>query len=149
VHSIAVSLFAKKDQIHFFNEIGYRHNPYQHCPQGDVHKAGKCRCEQKENFDYDGFVPVFHHSHTWFLKHSLTGILAPLDMTAYFTPRLRERSFRDSRGRDSSHLWGCTTNSQQPLDYLIEVCVQMDYVSLSGSSAVPHVYVAIYPTPSH
>jgi len=59
VHSIAVSLFAKKDQIHFFNEIGYRHDPFQHCPQGDAHQAGKCWCEAKDNFDYQGFVLVF------------------------------------------------------------------------------------------
>jgi len=59
VHSIAVSLFARKDQIHFFNEIGYRHEPFQHCPQGDAHSAGKCSCEVQDNFDYQGFVLVF------------------------------------------------------------------------------------------
>jgi alpha 1,2-mannosyltransferase len=54
VHSIAVALFSSKDQIHFFKEIGYRHGPYQHCPQGDDHRRGKCWCEEKDNFDYDG-----------------------------------------------------------------------------------------------
>jgi hypothetical protein len=67
VHSIAVSLFARKDQIHFFNEIGYRHEPFEHCPQGVAHKAGKCGCDMKDNFDYQGFVLAFHCSRTWFL----------------------------------------------------------------------------------
>lgn len=66
VHSIAVSLFAKKDQIHFFNDIGYRHEPFQHCPQGDAHEAGKCWCEVQDNFDYQGFVLAFS---------SLTGVI--------------------------------------------------------------------------
>jgi len=42
VHSIGAALFARKDQIHFFNDIGYRHEPFQHCPQGDVHQKNKC-----------------------------------------------------------------------------------------------------------
>lgn len=29
VHSIGASLFAKKEQIHFFDDIGYRHEPFQ------------------------------------------------------------------------------------------------------------------------
>ncbi|KAG8834304.1 alpha 1,2-mannosyltransferase 2.4.1 [Serendipita sp. 399] len=52
VHSIGVSLFAKRDQIHFFKEIGYRHEPFQHCPQGQLHTKGKCWCEESDNFDY-------------------------------------------------------------------------------------------------
>jgi alpha 1,2-mannosyltransferase len=52
VHSLGASLFARKDQIHFFNEIGYRHEPFQHCPQGDLHSRGKCWCDSQDNFDY-------------------------------------------------------------------------------------------------
>jgi alpha 1,2-mannosyltransferase len=29
VHSIGVALFARKDQIHFFNDIGYMHVPFK------------------------------------------------------------------------------------------------------------------------
>lgn len=50
VHSIGAALFAHKDQIHFFNDIGYRHEPFQHCPQGEAHSRGKCWCSEKENF---------------------------------------------------------------------------------------------------
>ncbi|KAJ3507873.1 hypothetical protein NLJ89_g6058 [Agrocybe chaxingu] len=55
VHSIGAALFAKKDQIHFFNDIGYRHEPFQHCPQGDSHKQGKCWCDSAQNFDYEWY----------------------------------------------------------------------------------------------
>ncbi|TFL07638.1 glycosyltransferase family 15 protein [Pterulicium gracile] len=55
VHSIGASLFAKKEQIHFFNDIGYRHEPFQHCPQGDAHKRGKCWCAEGDNFDYEWY----------------------------------------------------------------------------------------------
>lgn len=55
VHSIGAALFAKKEQIHFFNDIGYRHEPFQHCPQGDAHKKGKCWCDSAQNFDYEWY----------------------------------------------------------------------------------------------
>ncbi|TFK29950.1 glycosyltransferase family 15 protein [Coprinopsis marcescibilis] len=55
VHSIGAALFAKKDQIHFFSDIGYRHEPFQHCPQGNAHKKGKCWCDEKDNFDYEWY----------------------------------------------------------------------------------------------
>lgn len=35
---------------HFFDDIGYRHEPYQHCPQGAAHAKGKCWCDPKQNF---------------------------------------------------------------------------------------------------
>ncbi|KAJ7449826.1 glycosyltransferase family 15 protein [Mycena latifolia] len=55
VHSIGAALFARKDQIHFFNDIGYRHEPFQHCPQGAAHAKGKCWCDPKQNFDYEWY----------------------------------------------------------------------------------------------
>ncbi|KAJ3562371.1 hypothetical protein NP233_g9614 [Leucocoprinus birnbaumii] len=55
VHSIGASLLAKKEQIHFFNDIGYRHEPFQHCPQGDAHRKGKCWCDESENFDREWY----------------------------------------------------------------------------------------------
>jgi alpha 1,2-mannosyltransferase len=55
VHSIGAALFAKKEQIHFFDDIGYRHEPFQHCPQGEAHKRGKCWCAESDNFDYEWY----------------------------------------------------------------------------------------------
>jgi len=55
VHSIGAALFAHKDQIHFFEDIGYRHEPFQHCPQGASHSKGKCWCDENDNFDREWY----------------------------------------------------------------------------------------------
>ncbi|KAF7363459.1 Glycosyltransferase family 15 protein [Mycena sanguinolenta] len=52
VHSIAASLFARRDQIHFFRDIGYRHENFQHCPSGAQWSAGRCACDSSDSFDY-------------------------------------------------------------------------------------------------
>ncbi|KAF9002075.1 nucleotide-diphospho-sugar transferase [Cyathus striatus] len=56
VHSIAAALFLPRQQIHFFNEIGYEHNPYTHCPKGEKNwENGRCSCDPAKSFDYDGY----------------------------------------------------------------------------------------------
>ncbi|WVW83027.1 hypothetical protein I302_105044 [Kwoniella bestiolae CBS 10118] len=55
VHSIGAALFAKKEQIHWFEDIGYRHEPFQHCPQGEAHTRGNCWCDQGNNFDFEWY----------------------------------------------------------------------------------------------
>ncbi|KAJ3768038.1 glycosyltransferase family 15 protein [Lentinula raphanica] len=52
VHSIAAALFLPKDQLHFFRDIGYRHEPFQHCPRGDDWVRGKCECRSGDGLDY-------------------------------------------------------------------------------------------------
>ncbi|KAH8833872.1 glycosyltransferase family 15 protein [Flagelloscypha sp. PMI_526] len=54
-HNFVAALFARKDQIHFFEDIGYRHEPFQHCPQGASHARGKCYCDPKQNFDREWY----------------------------------------------------------------------------------------------
>lgn len=48
VHSIAAALFMPKEQLHFFRDIGYRHEPFQHCPKGDDWVKGKCSCNSHD-----------------------------------------------------------------------------------------------------
>lgn len=56
VHSIAAALFASKDQIQFFDEIGYEHFPYTHCPRDEeTWRRGMCTCERARSFDQDGY----------------------------------------------------------------------------------------------
>ncbi|KAI0708719.1 glycosyltransferase family 15 protein [Cerioporus squamosus] len=51
VHSIGAALFARKDQIHFFDDIGYQHPPFAHCPRsGEVRRAKNCTCTQFDSF---------------------------------------------------------------------------------------------------
>ncbi|KAJ7792881.1 glycosyltransferase family 15 protein [Mycena olivaceomarginata] len=51
----APPLFARKDQIHFFDDIGYRHEPFQHCPQEPAHSREQCDCKIDDNFDREGW----------------------------------------------------------------------------------------------
>jgi len=53
VHSIGAALLAPKEKLHFFREVGYRHEPFQHCPMNELHSQGKCWCDPtQDNFDY-------------------------------------------------------------------------------------------------
>lgn len=59
VHSIAASLFLKADQIHFFQEIGYQHDDWGHCPlPNDIWEKGQCACSQRGSFG-EFFLIVF------------------------------------------------------------------------------------------
>jgi alpha 1,2-mannosyltransferase len=56
VHSIAAALFLNRSEIHFFNDIGYYHVPFTHCPTGDkIKTALKCYCKAKDNFDWKSY----------------------------------------------------------------------------------------------
>ncbi|KAJ3020085.1 alpha 1,2-mannosyltransferase 2.4.1 [Thoreauomyces humboldtii] len=55
VHSIGAAMILKPEQIHFFNNIGYFHNPFQHCPVDQPAFADKCQCDGVKNFDMKGF----------------------------------------------------------------------------------------------
>ncbi|KAL1915601.1 uncharacterized protein VTP21DRAFT_6725 [Calcarisporiella thermophila] len=49
VHSIAAALFLNKSEIHFFDNIGYRHNPFMNCPEEKSYQK-KCHCNPADNF---------------------------------------------------------------------------------------------------
>ncbi|GAA5926499.1 hypothetical protein JCM10213_002369 [Rhodosporidiobolus nylandii] len=57
VHSFGVALLLPKDQIHLFDDISYRHNPYTHCPTNaaTLSRNGKCECYPENSFDTDGY----------------------------------------------------------------------------------------------
>ncbi|KIJ54006.1 glycosyltransferase family 15 protein, partial [Sphaerobolus stellatus SS14] len=61
VHTIAASLMASKDQIHYFEDIGYQHAKIQNCPSGDSHAKGRCSCKFSLNRDFARFVVVFKY----------------------------------------------------------------------------------------
>ena len=51
MHSIGAGLFARKDQIHFFDDIGYQHDPFQHCPRdANVRRERNCTCNPFASF---------------------------------------------------------------------------------------------------
>ncbi|KAL2314244.1 Alpha-1,2-mannosyltransferase [Schizosaccharomyces pombe] len=53
VHSLAASLFLNKSQIHYFEDFGYYHLPWYHCPT-DVqsHATARCLCDPTGTIDY-------------------------------------------------------------------------------------------------
>jgi len=56
VHSIAAGLLLPKEEIKFFNDIAYYHNPFTHCPTGEQMRIDlKCHCDPKKNFDWKGY----------------------------------------------------------------------------------------------
>ena len=48
VHSIAASLMLNQEDFHFFNDIGYRHTAYTHCPT-EPEFRDKCSCDPGVN----------------------------------------------------------------------------------------------------
>jgi len=57
--SLAVGLFLNKSQVHFFNDIGYRHSSMARCPRD----KSKCDCPWNANFDDSPFscLRAFQH----------------------------------------------------------------------------------------
>ncbi|KAK9483823.1 nucleotide-diphospho-sugar transferase [Lipomyces starkeyi] len=53
VHSIAAALMVDKAEIHWFYDVGYRHQDYMHCPEplAEFHDSGKCFCNPDQNVD--------------------------------------------------------------------------------------------------
>ncbi|KAJ3850521.1 glycosyltransferase family 15 protein, partial [Lentinula lateritia] len=56
VHSIAAALFLPKNRLHFFQDIGYQHATYQHCPSSDESMGNTCSCHRWNTIGkYDRF----------------------------------------------------------------------------------------------
>ena len=60
VHSIAAGLLLNRDEIHFFEDIGYWHVPFTHCPTEEAKRLeNKCHCNPHDNFDWKGYSCKF------------------------------------------------------------------------------------------
>lgn len=58
VHSLGAGLFLETDQIHYFEDIGYQHDLYRHCPSKESGKGCRCSCPvgtSKESIDHDNY----------------------------------------------------------------------------------------------
>ncbi|KAI8393582.1 alpha-1,2 mannosyl-transferase [Radiomyces spectabilis] len=55
IHSLAAVLFLEKEQVHFWDNIGYRvANSFTHCPT-NLSLYSQCSCRPQQNFDNDGY----------------------------------------------------------------------------------------------
>ncbi|RVD92206.1 KTR mannosyltransferase [Tubulinosema ratisbonensis] len=50
VHSLAAAIFLGKDKIHFFDDIGYEHPPFMHCPNSPS-RLLDCDCSPDNSID--------------------------------------------------------------------------------------------------
>jgi hypothetical protein len=50
VHSIAVALLLDRDRLHFFEDIGYEHAPFNHCPPQPGYSRNHCQCGPEHTF---------------------------------------------------------------------------------------------------
>ncbi|KAI8330807.1 nucleotide-diphospho-sugar transferase [Choanephora cucurbitarum] len=52
VHSIAVAMMLKKSDVHWFYDIGYKHDNFEHCPTEEPWLVkSKCYCDPVTSFD--------------------------------------------------------------------------------------------------
>ena len=52
MHTIAASLLQDKSKVHHFDDIGYKHSSWDHCPaDGAYHDSGRCDCNPSQSFD--------------------------------------------------------------------------------------------------
>ncbi|KAL0082704.1 nucleotide-diphospho-sugar transferase [Phycomyces blakesleeanus] len=55
IHTLAAVMFLKKEEVHFWEDVGYRvANYFTHCP-ADKKLYSRCSCRPDKNFDYDGY----------------------------------------------------------------------------------------------
>ncbi|CAO3657553.1 unnamed protein product [Mucor hiemalis] len=62
VHSLAAGLFLTTDEIHYFEDIGYQHDLYRHCPSKQSGLGCRCHCPTDIKFidhdkNYDTCLP--------------------------------------------------------------------------------------------
>lgn len=51
VHTLAILWFLSKDDIWWFNDFGYYHSPYYHCPASeDARIKNRCFCDSEDDF---------------------------------------------------------------------------------------------------
>ena len=59
VHSIAAALFLPKDKIHFFEDVGYFHVPFNNCPvDPKIRSQRNCVCDPNKDFTWRGYSCV-------------------------------------------------------------------------------------------
>lgn len=59
VHSIAAALFLPRDKIHFVDDVGYFHAPFNNCPRNEkVRLENKCMCLKKDDFTWNSYSCV-------------------------------------------------------------------------------------------
>lgn len=70
VHSLAVGALLNQSQVHFFENIGYYHNPFSNCPVEPHYSNLNCDCSVKDSLTFQPYscIPRWldYKSTPWF-----------------------------------------------------------------------------------
>jgi alpha 1,2-mannosyltransferase len=55
IHSLALGIFMKKEEVHYFEDIGYRHEPFENCPNHPVMQREYCDCDAKKSVNWNNY----------------------------------------------------------------------------------------------
>lgn len=70
VHSLAVGLFLNRSEVHFFEDIGYRHTVMYQCPPSPYFEERSCDCERFGSADimFSSCIPLWkmYRPNKWF-----------------------------------------------------------------------------------
>eukprot|EP00128_Syssomonas_multiformis_P011426 Colp12_sorted_trinity150504_noHs@18107 len=69
VHSVAVAILLNKSEVHYFDDIGYYHEPFTHCPN-DPNVRCRCQCEipNAQDIDFDRNSPSSRHQYSCLVR---------------------------------------------------------------------------------
>ncbi|KAG7661543.1 uncharacterized protein J8A68_004912 [[Candida] subhashii] len=71
LHTFAASTFIPRDKLHFFDDIGYKHEAWETCPISEKHRLKqKCSCDPRSDYRVGGPKP-------WIDYYNLMGMEYP------------------------------------------------------------------------
>ncbi|GMM27294.1 hypothetical protein DAMA08_000100 [Martiniozyma asiatica (nom. inval.)] len=77
VHSIAASLLLNENEVHFFEDIGYSHNPFMNCPiRESIRQNGRCVCDPTKDITFNSYSCIHKY-------YKLKGLEKPSEMSQY------------------------------------------------------------------
>jgi alpha 1,2-mannosyltransferase len=54
IHSLALGVLMKKEEVHYFEDIGYRHEPFENCPSNPALQK-HCDCDSKRSVNWNNY----------------------------------------------------------------------------------------------
>lgn len=77
VHTMAVALFLKREQVHYVDNTGYYHSPNGQCPRdADIRNELNCDCDPNLDFNWakDSCIPLYYEINGMSRPGAVSGI---------------------------------------------------------------------------
>ncbi|KAJ2376494.1 hypothetical protein IW150_001952 [Coemansia sp. RSA 2607] len=94
IHSIAASLLLQKGEIHWFEDIGYKHPGNMHCPR-DPQMHAKCVCDPAKSYTYRSACQTRFEKVNNMAKERMLEIMRNSE-TSYLSPPASEEEEKKS-----------------------------------------------------